>query len=123
MMPAKSYANALEHSGRWITAFHRLQFQHNGYIVIRDVIPAEVAANAAREIASFVGADLEDSGTWYRGASQLDGIVPLHHAQALWDIRQHPDLYEMFAEFFGDRRLMVDINRCIFRPPIRPESP
>jgi hypothetical protein len=90
--------------------------------MIRNVIPAETVSNAVREITSFVEADLADRATWYRGAPELDGIVPLHHTQALWDIRQCPDLYEVSAEFFGDRRLMVDINRCIFRPPIHPAS-
>src|SRR5262245_14507527 len=111
-----------EQPGRWITRLHRLYFRYNGYIVIRNVIPMQLAANAVREITSFLGADLADSATWYCSAPQLDGIVPLHHAQALWDIRQHPNLYEMFAEFFGNPRLGVDINRCIFRPPIRPGS-
>ena len=72
---------------------------------------------AVREIAAFVGADLADSATWYGGAPELDGIVPMHHAQSLWDIRQSPNLYQVFTEFFGTPRLMVDINRCIFRPP------
>ena len=119
---SNAYADDPEHSSRWITRLDRLQFLHTGYMVIRNVIPAELAANAVREITSFLGADLADSSTWYAGAPVLDGIVPLHHAQALWEIRQHPDLYEMFAEFFGSRRLMVDINRCIFRAPIRPGS-
>jgi Phytanoyl-CoA dioxygenase (PhyH) len=47
----------------------------------------------------------------------------MHHAQSLWDIRQCPNLYHVFAEFFGDPRLMVDMNRCIFRPPIHPRRP
>ena len=119
---SNAYVDGPEHSSRWITRLDRLQFLHTGYMIIRNVIPAELAANAVREITSFLGADLADSSTWYAGAPVLDGIVPLHHAQALWEIRQHPDLYEMFAEFFGSRRLMVDINRCIFRPPIRPGS-
>lgn len=122
MMLSNADANGAEQPAYWITRLHRQHFQSNGYMVIRNVIPAEVAANAVCEITSFLGADLADSTTWYGGAPVLDGIVPLHHAQALWDIRQHPNLYEMFAEFFGDRRLMVDINRCIFRPPIRPGS-
>lgn len=115
-------ADGLGHSGRWISRLHRLYFRYKGYIVIRNVIPEELVANAVREITSFLGADLADNATWYGGPPELDGIVPLHHAQALWDIRQHPDLYEVFAEFFRDRRLMVDINRCIFRPPIRAGS-
>jgi hypothetical protein len=108
---------------RWIEDSHRRSFHADGYMVIRNVVPASIATNAVQEIASFVGADLVDSATWYRGAPQLDGIVPLHHAQSLWDIRQSPNLYQLFTEFFGNPRLMVDINRCIFRPPVHPRFP
>jgi hypothetical protein len=92
-------------------------------MVVRNVVPRCVTANAVCEIASFLGADLADRTTWYSGAPQLDGIVPLHHAQGLWDIRQCPNLHEVFTEVFGNPRLMVDINRCIFRPPIHPRFP
>jgi len=87
------------------------------------VIPPSMTGNAVREIAAFIGADLSDSATWYRSAPQLDGVVPLHHAQSLWDIRQYLSLYQVFTEFFGTQRLMVDMNRCIFRPPIHPDFP
>jgi hypothetical protein len=92
-------------------------------MLISNVLPRPIIQNAVREIAAFVEAGLEDSSTWYRNAPPNDGIVPMHHAQSLWDIRQCPNLYEVFREFWGTHRLMVDINRCIFRPPWRPEWP
>jgi hypothetical protein len=92
-------------------------------MVVRNVVPATLIRNAVRDIAAFVRADLTDNATWYGGPPELDGIVPMHHAQSLWDIRQCPNLYQVFKEFFGDPRLLVDINRCIFRPPIRPDFP
>jgi hypothetical protein len=92
-------------------------------MVIRNVVAASITRDAVREIAAFVGADLADSATWYGGAPQLDGIVPMHHAQSQWDIRQSPNLYQVFTEFFGSPKLMVDINRCIFRPPVHPGFP
>ena len=51
-------------------------------MIIRNVVPADLTANAVREIAAFVGADLADSTTWYGGAPQLDGVVPMHDAQS-----------------------------------------
>jgi len=92
-------------------------------MVIRNVVPASLTRNAVRDIAAFVGADLADSATWYGGVPKLDGVVPLHHAQSLWDIRQSPNLYQVFTEFFETQRLMVDINRCIFCPPAHPDRP
>jgi len=108
---------------QWVSADHLRQFHEDGYMVVRNVIPRPLAENAVREIAAFVGADLDDSATWYGAAPELDGIVPLHHAQSLWDIRQCPNLYQVFSEFFGDPRLMADMNRCIFRPPIHARWP
>ncbi len=92
-------------------------------MVIRNVVPANLTGNAVREIAAFVGADLADSATWYGAPPQLDGVVPMHHAQSQWDIRQCPNLYQVFTEFFETPRLMLDINRCIFRPPVHPDLP
>jgi hypothetical protein len=108
---------------QWIHDHDRRQFHADGYMVIRNVVPPSLVGNAVREIAAFVGADLADSTTWYRSPMELDGIVPMHHAQSLWDIRQSPNLYQVFSEFFGTPRLMVDINRCIFRPPVHRRFP
>ena len=108
---------------RWIRDREIQHFHAKGYMVIRKVVPPSMTSNALREIAAFVGADLANNATWYGGAAQLDGVVPFHHAQSLWDIRQLPDLYEVFTEFFGNMRLMVDINRCIFCPPVHPDIP
>jgi|SRR5580693_5153926 hypothetical protein len=107
----------------WITDHDRRQFASDGYMVVRGVIPTDLTCHAVDDIAAFVGADLADSATWYNGVPELDGVVPLHHAQSLWDIRQCPSLYEVFKEFFGTPQLIVDINRCIFRPPVRAGFP
>jgi hypothetical protein len=108
---------------QWIKKRNRQQFHSEGFMVIRNVVPASIIGNAVREIAAFLAADLDDRATWYRNAPQNDGIVPMHHAQSLWDIRQSSNLYEVFREFWGTHRLMVDINRCVFRPPCHPHWP
>lgn len=110
-------------SNIWIKEDNRRQFRQQGYTVVRNVVPSALTGNAVREITAFVGADLIDGATWYGGAEVLDGIVPLHHAQSLWDIRQCPNLYEVFREFHKTPQLFVDINRCIFRPPVHPDFP
>ena len=107
----------------WIRDSDRRQFERDGYMVIRKVLPETLTQPAVREIAAFVGADLSDSSTWYGCPPQLDGVAPLHHAQSLWDIRQSPNLYQLFTEFFGTPELLVDINRCLFCPPADPRIP
>jgi len=108
---------------QWITTHDRQRFRSEGYMVIRNVVPEPIIQNAVREIAAFIRADLNDSTTWYHNAPENDGIVPMHHAQSLWDIRQTKNLYEVFSEFWREHRLRVDINRCIFRPPRHPKHP
>lgn len=108
---------------QWITERDRRQFEEDGYMVVRGVVPAHFVEQAVGDIAAFVRADLRDSTTWYNGPPDIDGVVPLHHAQSLWDIRQLPSLYQVFAGFFGTPRLMLDINRCLFRPPVDPGRP
>jgi len=36
---------------------------------------------------------------------------------------QRPNLYQAFIELFETHQLMVDINRCIFRPPAHRRFP
>jgi hypothetical protein len=107
----------------WISAQDREQFRTDGFMVVRGVVPGALTGRAVADITQFLGADLNDPGTWYSGHPVNDGIVPLHHAQSIWDIRQHPDVYAVFAEFWQNPRLMVDINRCCFRPPVHDDWP
>src|SRR6266481_2008257 len=84
---------------RWIKEEDWQQFKSDGYMVIRDVIPICLTTEAALDIAAFVGADIRDSTTWYHGLVENDGMIPLHHAQSLWNIRQHPRLHQVFSEY------------------------
>ena len=108
---------------RWIKDKDWQQFKSDGYMVIRDVIPTCLTTKAALDIAAFIGADIRDSTTWYRGPIENDGMVALHHAQSLWNIRQYPTLHQVFSEYYGTHKLMVDINRCCFRPPCHRDWP
>ncbi len=92
-------------------------------MVIRGVVPREMADRAVADIANFVDADLSDSSTWYNGHPVNDGVVPIHHAQSVWDIRQHPNVYAVFSEFWRNPKLALDINRSCFRPPANAEFP
>lgn len=108
---------------RWIQPEHRDHFRSHGYVIVPGVLSANLIADAVRDIVAYVSADLDDPQSWYHMPRELDGVVPMHHAQSLWNIRQDPNLYAMFTEFFGTHRLRVDINRCIFRPPVHPAHP
>src|SRR5215468_12124621 len=53
---------------QWIEQVDRDRFRSDGYMVIRNVVPTNIIANAIREITAFLRADLHDSSTWYRNA-------------------------------------------------------
>jgi ectoine hydroxylase-related dioxygenase (phytanoyl-CoA dioxygenase family) len=44
-------------------------------------------------------------------------IVPVHHAQALWDNRSLPAVHRAFAELLGTEALWVTMDRAGFKPP------
>lgn len=91
-----------------------------GVVVLRGVVPPELVRRAVRAICQWGDFRMRDRRSWYSRAIVANrGIVPLHHAQALWDIRQHPALHRAFARIWGTRRLMVSQDRCCFRPPMR----
>ncbi|MEX2326983.1 MAG: phytanoyl-CoA dioxygenase family protein, partial [Pseudomonadales bacterium] len=51
------------------------------------------------------------------------GIVPLHHHQALWNVRQHPAVYEVFRDLYGRDDLWVTMDRVSYKPPAAARRP
>ncbi|MEQ1505790.1 MAG: phytanoyl-CoA dioxygenase family protein, partial [Myxococcota bacterium] len=49
--------------------------------------------------------------------------VPVHHPQALWDLRQHPAIHAVFAAVRGTDRLWVSMDRAIYKAPAHPDQP
>jgi hypothetical protein len=95
----------------------RARLERDGYAVVEGVIPRELCERVSREIQRFLGVDVEDPATWSRVPRENGGIVPLHHAQAQWDLRQHPRLHRAFAGLLDTERLWVTADRGVFRTP------
>jgi hypothetical protein len=95
----------------------RAQLEHDGFCVIDGVIPAELCGRVQAEVERFLGIDLDQPATWARVPPDNDGIVPLHHTQAQWDLRQHPRLHRAFAALWATERLWVSCDRATFRRP------
>lgn len=109
---------------KWISAADWNSFNTDGFMVIKNVVPDNLIKPACEEIAAFISADIDDKSTWYNGDLQNDGLVPVHHLQSIWDIRQNSNVYAAFSEFWGgEQKLFVDINRSCFRPPIKEAYP
>lgn len=98
-------------------------FVENGYVTVSGVVPPENLQAAIKAICEFLKIDSDDPNAWYHIDLGPNGIVPLHHAQAFWDNRQHPKVYQVFSELLGIRELWVTMDRGSFKPPFRREWP
>lgn len=94
-------------------------FDRDGYVVVRDAVPAENVTRARRAIWEYLGASPEDSRTWYGGRERVNGVVYLYHHQSFWDNRQARAIYDVFATLIGQRALWVSIDRAKMCPPVR----
>lgn len=97
------------------TARSRL-FEH-GFLVVDDVVPTALCEAVVEETAEFVGVVPDDPSTWYGNCAAGHGIVPLHHGQALWNVRQWPGVHAVFRELYEEEALWVSMDRVSLKVP------
>jgi ectoine hydroxylase-related dioxygenase (phytanoyl-CoA dioxygenase family) len=102
-----------------IGATDRARFVEQGYLVVEGVVPDALCARVRSVIADFTGVDDDDPSTWQRQGAHGHGIVPVHHAQALWDVRQLPAMHALFAALYETERLWVSVDRVSVKVPAR----
>lgn len=106
-----------------LSSQQQAQFDRDGFVVLRGVFSPEALAPAVETITGFAQADLGDPATWYRLSPDSWSVVPLHHPQAFWDLRQDPRLVAPFAALLGTDRLWVTMDRASFKPPLSAAHP
>jgi len=102
----------------------RHHLQEHGWVVMKSVIPTAVCDAVVSRMEEFlqhphsqVAADMKDPSTWlerlprevtHYGASQTFG-----HFQELWDIRQDPNMAQLWADYYGlpANRMLVSMDR------------
>jgi hypothetical protein len=102
------------------TPDHQEQLITRGFTRIAAVIPAEVAAAIVTALPEVSAIDYEDPLTWHRLPESYPGIIPSHHHQSQWNLRQDPNLHRVFSELWGTNALWVSMDRIGFVPPLRP---
>ncbi len=103
-------------------------WKQNGYVVIKNAILAEQAAQTAAFLWEFEEKDPKDKTTWYtapRAEMQMKelvgtGMVEVYNHQRLWDNRQTQRVYDAFVDIWGTEKLWVSIDRANLNFPIRP---
>ncbi|MDB4953096.1 MAG: hypothetical protein JWO36_665 [Myxococcales bacterium] len=107
-------------------------WERNGYVVVPDAVPGALLDEVIDAIWVFLDMAPDDPSTWYREATDgqpyvrqrkqygVPGLVELYHHQALWNVRQHPRMHQIFSEIWKTEQLWVSIDRANMNPPVRP---
>lgn len=101
---------------------------HNGYVVVKNAVPKEQAAQTASFLWEFEDKDPNAPETWYKNPyNEMEmkelvgtGMVEVYNHQQLWNNRQAPKVYEAFTDIWGTEKLWVTIDRANLNFPIRP---
>jgi hypothetical protein len=102
---------------RSITEADREHLLEHGWLLVHDVVPKELCERSAAALCEFIRVDPDDSSTWQNYVTHGHGIIPLHHHQALWDVRQFPQLHALFSAIHQDEKLWVTFDRGSFKVP------
>jgi Phytanoyl-CoA dioxygenase (PhyH) len=94
-----------------------------GWLVVPDVVSKAHCEAVIDALCRFIKVDPNDPATWQNYLKQGHGIIPLHHAQALWDVRQLPQLHAIFSAIYGTEKLWVTLDRGSFKAPSRLHEP
>ena len=100
----------------------------NGYVIIKNAVPASQAKSLADYLWQYEDKDPEDMSTWYKRPNtemqmkELNntGMVEIYNHQYMWDNRQYPRIHQAFSDIWGTEKLWVTIDRANLNFPIRP---
>ena len=106
-----------------LTAGDREFFEENGYVIVRNAVPAQNCEATVDAIFEFLEMDRNDPADWYRLPLTPGGMIEMYQHQALWNNRQYLRVYEAFAEIHETPKLMVSIDRAGMKPPRRADHP
>ena len=71
--------------------------------------------------------DRNNPDSWYEDPNGDDlqkyGFMRQMHTPAMWRVRQSPKIHRAFADLWGTDNLRGNIDRCIFKPPLRADRP
>lgn len=103
-------------------------WMHNGYVVIKNAVSKEQAAQTADFLWEFEGKDKNDPSTWYSKPDREmkmkelagTGMVEVYNNQHLWNNRQTQKVYDAFVDIWGTDKLWCTIDRANLNFPIKP---
>lgn len=98
-------------------------WEEHGYLVVPQVVPQENLDAVIDAMWAFLDMDPQNPQTWYSqpGWHSKAGMVEMYHHQAMWNNRQHPNIYQAFRELLGAPNLWVSLDRVNMNPPATPD--
>jgi len=100
-------------------------WQRDGYVLIPEAVPPELIGAVVEMLWQFQEMDPDQPETWYQPQRRLyemtelngAGMVEVFNHQSLWDVRQHPRMYDIFVDIWDREDLWVAIDRANLNPP------
>lgn len=105
-----------------LSATEKDRFMEEGYLVIPDLVPDYLCQEVIDTIVDYLGLNLNEPESWYSEKHEGHGIVPLHHAQSLWNIRQLESIHEVYSDLYATEKLWVTMDRASYKPPLSEHS-
>jgi len=99
--------------------------KEHGYFVVKNVVEPElcerIVSEAFQKSRKYFGFVRHDQSTWHK--CHAHGLVNLFNLQSLYELRQYPKLYSIFAQITKTHKLVASVDRvCLKHPCIDPEE-
>jgi len=100
-------------------------WQKNGYVIVRQAVPAANVERLVDLLWRFDEKDPNDASTWYAPQrrdhimKELNGtgMLEIYNHQYLWDNRMEQRIYDAFVDIWDREELWVTIDRANLNPP------
>ncbi|MXV17043.1 phytanoyl-CoA dioxygenase family protein [Hufsiella ginkgonis] len=93
-------------------------WKENGYLIIKNAVPAENCLAVVEAMTDLLDIDLNDPATWYKPTPVQHGIwVSLYQHPALQKNRDAPKIRAVYEQLWGRKDLWVNTDRVSFNPP------
>lgn len=94
------------------------QYDADGYLVVSGVVEPQlcdsIAAETWERLDSFFGLKPDAEKPWAK--LPMHSCVDLWHVPGLYELRQHPHVYSVFAQLYETHKLCVSIDRVSVKP-------
>jgi hypothetical protein len=96
------------------------QLRKSGWARVNGAIPVSLCNRLVDVLESNLNVPIHGPSRWDAYGGEMHDLLPIWGHQAQWDIRQHPNLHQIWAALWGTEKLCVSLDSCRFTPPWKP---